>query len=100
MAGFAFHTSILATLPFLMLTAEPGFLEDDLLSTIEVEAGATLYLLPELIGHLHVWHNHADKFIKVEYYMSSWETSWIYAHLPTSPEDRAPAGRLVRPEVE
>lgn len=89
MAGLAFHTSILQTIPHLLLsyTAPAGFVESELLTTIEGKTDATLYLLPELLGQIHVWHDRSEIFKKAEYYISDWKTFWVEAYLPTLPNE-------------
>ncbi|KAK4703788.1 hypothetical protein P7C70_g2425, partial [Phenoliferia sp. Uapishka_3] len=85
MAGLAFHTSLLRAVPDLALSFDStsGSLESNFLSTIE-SANATLYLLPDLMRQVRVWHDAGTSFAGAAYYISNWETGWIDEHGPTS----------------
>lgn len=88
MGGIAFHSSLLksaqavdsatsVTTPALQFSAESksGFLESDLLQSLESRAGFVLF--QQLLEEVHVWHDHSVPFRREAFYDASWVTHGV-----------------------
>ncbi|BGP03529.1 putative glucuronosyltransferase sqv-8 [Rhodotorula toruloides ATCC 204091] len=83
MAGLAFHSSLLRPpsgpiedwdQPRFDPASEEGFLETDLLTSLELHPSSNLYTFPPLNDRIHVWHNYGRPFHRAGYYDADWET--------------------------
>lgn len=88
MSGFAFGTETLRRRPDLRFdpASVTGYLETDFLAQVE-RTNATLVCIPDLVGSVHVWHNHGVPFHGAAFYDAAWTTDGTAARRMKHQED-------------